>query len=163
MRLQRQKEILRNKKERRFQRDASKLKSNPEALKEELKEVGSLILLSMNMSCQACCANILSLLGSGHQAAVWCVCKQVLDMEDDGKLNLTVRLKKRALQSAYDAALKKKKVREGSTLCVLPHARTVQLLAHSSRCACMAVFRGPAITDMICLCAVKSRSTCTAV
>jgi hypothetical protein len=36
---QRQKEILRNKKERRFQRDAHALKSNPEAIKEELKGV----------------------------------------------------------------------------------------------------------------------------
>lgn len=37
--MQRAKEIARNKKERKFQRDASKLKSNPDALKEELKEV----------------------------------------------------------------------------------------------------------------------------
>ena len=37
--VQRAKEIARNKKERKFQRDASKLKSNPDALKEELKEV----------------------------------------------------------------------------------------------------------------------------
>ena len=37
--VQRQKEILRNKKERRFQRDAHALKANPEAIKEELKEV----------------------------------------------------------------------------------------------------------------------------
>jgi hypothetical protein len=37
---------------------------------------------------------------------------QVLDLEEehDGKLNLTVRLKKRALQGAYDQALKRKKV-----------------------------------------------------
>jgi hypothetical protein len=39
--VQRAKEIARNKKERKFQRDASKLKSNPDALKEELKEVQS--------------------------------------------------------------------------------------------------------------------------
>ncbi|CAL8469062.1 g8603 [Coccomyxa elongata] len=67
----RAKEIARNKKERKFQRDASKMKSDPEALKEELKEV--------------------------------------LELEEEGKLNLTVRLKKRALQGAYDLALKKKK------------------------------------------------------
>ncbi len=36
---------------------------------------------------------------------------QVLELEEEGKLNLTVRLKKRALQGAYDLALKKKKVR----------------------------------------------------
>ncbi|KAK9908252.1 hypothetical protein WJX75_004876 [Coccomyxa subellipsoidea] len=68
---QRAKEIARNKKERKFQRDASKMKSNPEALKEELKEV--------------------------------------LELEEEGKLNLTIKLKKRALQGAYDLALKKKK------------------------------------------------------
>lgn len=71
--LQRAKEIARNKKERKFQRDAHKMKSDPDALKEELKEV--------------------------------------LELEEEGKLNLTVRLKKRALQGAYDLALKKKKVR----------------------------------------------------
>ena len=42
--VQRQKEILRNKKERRFQRDAHALKANPDAIKEELKEVNSLAL-----------------------------------------------------------------------------------------------------------------------
>ena len=41
---QRQKEILRNKKERRFQRDAHALKANPDAIKEELKEVNLLAL-----------------------------------------------------------------------------------------------------------------------
>lgn len=35
---------------------------------------------------------------------------QVLELEEDGKLNMTVRLKKRALQGAYDQAIKKKKV-----------------------------------------------------
>ena len=35
---------------------------------------------------------------------------QVLDLEEEGKLNMTVRLKKRALQGAYDQAIKKKKV-----------------------------------------------------
>ncbi len=40
---QRQKEILRNKKERRFQRDAHALKSNPEAIKEELKGVRGML------------------------------------------------------------------------------------------------------------------------
>lgn len=38
------------------------------------------------------------------------VLAQVLELEEEGKLNLTVRLKKRALQGAYDLALKKKKV-----------------------------------------------------
>ena len=74
---QRAKEIARNKKERRFQRDAHALQANPDAIKNELKEV--------------------------------------LALEDDGKLNLTVRLKKRALQSAYDTAIKKKKVSPCST------------------------------------------------
>ncbi|CAK0784079.1 hypothetical protein CVIRNUC_007282 [Coccomyxa viridis] len=68
---QRAKEIARNKKERKFLRDAHKMKSDPNALKEELKEV--------------------------------------LELEEDGKLNMTVRLKKRALQGAYDQAIKKKK------------------------------------------------------
>ena len=34
----------------------------------------------------------------------------MLDLEEEGKLNMTVRLKKRALQGAYDQAIKKKKV-----------------------------------------------------
>ena len=37
--VQRAKEIARNKKERKFLRDAHKMKSDPNALKEELKEV----------------------------------------------------------------------------------------------------------------------------
>lgn len=70
---QRAKEIARNKKERKFQRDAFALKAQPEQIRDELAEV--------------------------------------LDKEEDGKvLNQTLRLKKRALQSAYDAALKKRKV-----------------------------------------------------
>lgn len=71
---QRAKEIARNKKERKFQRDAFSLKSQPDQIREELANV--------------------------------------IDKEEDGKLlNQTLRLKKRALQSAYDAALKKKRVR----------------------------------------------------
>ena len=70
---QRAKEIARNKKERKFQRDAHSLQSNPDAIKDELKEV--------------------------------------LALEEDGKGNATVRLKKKALQGAYDNAIKKKKVR----------------------------------------------------
>lgn len=70
---QRAKEIARNKKERKFQRDAFALKAQPDQIRDELADV--------------------------------------LDKEEDGKvLNQTLRLKKRALQSAYDAALKKKKV-----------------------------------------------------
>lgn len=70
---QRAKEIARNKKERKFQRDAFALKAQPDQIRDELAEV--------------------------------------LDKEEDGKvLNQTLRLKKRALQSAYDAALKKRKV-----------------------------------------------------
>ena len=71
---QRAKEIARNKKERKFQRDAHSMKDNPEAIKEELKSV--------------------------------------LDAEEgqDGRVNQTIRLKKRALQGAYDTALKKRKV-----------------------------------------------------
>lgn len=34
----------------------------------------------------------------------------MLELEEEGKLNMTVRLKKRALQGAYDQAIKKKKV-----------------------------------------------------
>ncbi|KAL3158332.1 hypothetical protein ABBQ38_010573 [Trebouxia sp. C0009 RCD-2024] len=69
---QRAKEIARNKKERKFQRDAFALKAQPDQIRNELAEV--------------------------------------LDKEEDGKvLNQTLRLKKRALQSAYDAALKKRK------------------------------------------------------
>ena len=71
---QRAKEIARNKKERKFQRDAFALKAQPDQIRDELVEV--------------------------------------LDKEEGGKgLNQTLRLKKRALQSAYDAALKKKKVK----------------------------------------------------
>lgn len=69
---QRAKEIARNKKERKFQRDAHSLQANPDAIKDELKEV--------------------------------------LALEEDGKGNQTVRLKKKALQGAYDNAIKKKKV-----------------------------------------------------
>jgi len=69
---QRAKEIARNKKERKFQRDAHSLQSNPDAIKDELKEV--------------------------------------LALEEDGKGNATVRLKRKALQGAYDNAIKKKKV-----------------------------------------------------
>lgn len=78
---QRAKEIARNKKERKFQRDAFALKAQPDQIRDELAEV--------------------------------------LDKEEDGKvLNQTLRLKKRALQSAYDAALKKRKVsREFHRLC----------------------------------------------
>lgn len=49
-----------------------------------------------------------------HRIAL-CAPQQVLDMEEDGKLNLTVRLKKRALQGAYDQAIKRKKVLEAYT------------------------------------------------
>lgn len=38
----------------------------------------------------------------------------MLELEEDGKLNMTVRLKKRALQGAYDQAIKKKKVSKHS-------------------------------------------------
>lgn len=70
--VQRAKEIARNKKERKFQRDAYSMKSDPTAIKEQLQEV--------------------------------------LGMEEDGKINATLRLKKRALTGAYDAAVKKKRV-----------------------------------------------------
>ena len=36
---------------------------------------------------------------------------QVLELEDEGKVNLSVRMKKKALQGAMEAAAKKKKVR----------------------------------------------------
>ena len=73
---QRQKEILRNKKERKFQRDAHALQKNPDAIKDQLKEV--------------------------------------LDLEENGRVNLTLRLKKRALQGAYDTAVKKRKASQAS-------------------------------------------------
>ena len=67
------KDIARDKKGGKFQRDAFALKAQPDQIRNELAEV--------------------------------------LDKEEDGKvLNQTLRLKKRALQSAYDAALKKRKV-----------------------------------------------------
>lgn len=69
---QRAKEIARNKKERKFQREAHALQTNPDLIKDELKEV--------------------------------------LALEEDGKVNQTIRLKKKALQGAYDNALKKRKV-----------------------------------------------------
>lgn len=78
---QRAKEIARNKKERKFQRDAHSLQ-HPDAIKDELKEV--------------------------------------LALEEDGKGNQTVRLKKKALQGAYDNAIKKKKVTAFVTACTLP-------------------------------------------
>jgi hypothetical protein len=58
----RQKEILRNKKERQFQRDATKKRADPSAIRAELQEV--------------------------------------IDLQDDGNNHLTIKLKKKALQSA---------------------------------------------------------------
>lgn len=69
---ERAKEIARNKKERKFLREAHALKANPEDIKEKLKEV--------------------------------------LAVEESGNYNLTIRLKKRALQGAYETAVKKGKV-----------------------------------------------------
>ena len=70
--VQRQKEIMRNKKERSFQRDAAKLKSNPDALKDELREV--------------------------------------ISMQEEGKVNLSVRLKQKAYKHALDTSIKSRKV-----------------------------------------------------
>ena len=70
--VQRQKEIMRNKKERSFQRDAAKLKTNPEALKDELREV--------------------------------------ISMQEEGKVNLSVRLKQKAYKHALDTSIKSRKV-----------------------------------------------------
>ncbi len=112
--LQRAKEIARNKKERKFQRDASKMKSNPEALKEELKEVITLLAcVGMVTSSFSICASHLSPCCAEIASSAYRVfyVGQVLELEEDGKLNLTIKLKKRALQGAYDLALKKKKVR----------------------------------------------------
>ena len=39
---------------------------------------------------------------------------QVLELEEEGKVNLSVRMKKKALQGALEAAAKKKKVRLGA-------------------------------------------------
>ena len=44
----------------------------------------------------------------------------MLELEEDGKLNMTVRLKKRALQGAYDQAIKKKKVSKHSHSIAVP-------------------------------------------
>lgn len=69
---QRAKEIARNKKERKFQRDAHALQSQPDAIKAELESV--------------------------------------FNKEEEGRVpNQTLRLKKVALERAYEAALKKKK------------------------------------------------------
>ena len=76
---QRQKEILRNKRERKFQRDAHALQADPDAIKDQLKDV--------------------------------------LDQQDNGKVNLTLRLKQRALQGAYDTAVKRKKVKPLAEFC----------------------------------------------
>lgn len=89
--VQRQKEILRNKKERTFQRDAAKLRSNPEQLKNELREV--------------------------------------LGMQDEGKANLSVRLKKKALQSALDTSIKNTRVR------LHPCTRSITLTSSSPNTA----------------------------
>lgn len=67
----RQKEILRNKKERQFQRDATKKRADPSAIRAELQEV--------------------------------------IDLQDDGNNHLTIKLKKKALQSALDASVRKKR------------------------------------------------------
>lgn len=102
--MQRAKEIARNKKERKFLRDAHKMKSDPNALKEELKEVrtGNALVPCHRPGTFATCNSSATFLAAFHL--------QVLELEEDGKLNMTVRLKKRALQGAYDQAIKKKKV-----------------------------------------------------
>ena len=72
--------------------------------------------------------------------------KDVLDQQDSGKQNLTLRLKQRALQGAYDTAVKKKKAR----CCFVPvHAALalhgVALDRHlSTACACpwLSSFKG---------------------
>jgi WW domain binding protein 11 len=69
---QRAKEIARNKKERKFLRDASSLRHDPEAIKKELQEV--------------------------------------IRLEDEGKMNTTTRLKKRAFQQALTTTVTKQKV-----------------------------------------------------
>ncbi len=50
----------------------------------------------------------------------WSTPVQVLDLEEEGKLNMTVRLKKRALQGAYDQAIKKKKVKSAAAALLVP-------------------------------------------
>mmetsp|Transcript_4832 Transcript_4832/g.13894 ORF Transcript_4832/g.13894 Transcript_4832/m.13894 type:complete len:392 (-) Transcript_4832:689-1864(-) len=67
----RQKEILRNKRERQFLRDASKKRSDPAAIRAELQEV--------------------------------------IDLQEDGNNHLTIKLKKKALQGALDASVRKRR------------------------------------------------------
>lgn len=73
---QRAKEIARNKKERSLQRDAFSKRDDPEALKEQLKEV--------------------------------------IAAEQAGKSNPTLRLRKKALQTAYEQAIKRQIVSKRS-------------------------------------------------
>ncbi len=91
--VQRQKEILRNKKERSFQRDAAKLKSNPDALKDELREV--------------------------------------LSMQDEGKINMSVRLKQKAYKHALDTTIKARKVHSLFLCSVNTHPALCLAASHS--------------------------------
>jgi hypothetical protein len=144
--VQRAKEIARNKKERKFLRDAHKMKSDPNALKEELKEVttGNLLVPCRVEALSAWSSCNLLTLAACHAA----IHLQVLELEEDGKLNMTVRLKKRALQGAYDQAIKKKKVRmpRSSFMCrglllsllssVMDSAKPVMPAIFSHSCLC---------------------------
>ena len=66
----------------------------------------------------------------------------MLELEEDGKLNMTVRLKKRALQEAYDQAIKKKKVSKHS------HSIAVLCLIVFSRLATLEGKTGLALQDL---------------
>ena len=66
----------------------------------------------------------------------------MLELEEDGKLNTTVRLKKRALQGAYDQAIKKKKVSKHS------HSTAVLCLIVFSRLATLEGKAGLALQDL---------------
>ena len=63
----------------------------------------------------------------------------MLELEEDGKLNMTVRLKKRALQGAYDQAIKKKKVSKHSHSIAVLCLTVVSHLAMLERKAGLAV------------------------
>lgn len=77
---QRKKEIVRNRNERKWLRDANSRLDKPTEIRDELKEL--------------------------------------IELEQTGTLNKMQRLRKKILQEAYDAALKKKKVR---ATCAMAH------------------------------------------
>ena len=86
------------------------MKSDPNALKEELKEVCLAYLIASVPSDGLSLTDQRGRCPSTQPSGALVASLQVLDLEEEGKSNMTVRLKKRALQGAYDQAIKKKKV-----------------------------------------------------